>query len=110
MRSIRPSTPRQDLHALMDRILRLGAKLGVAVAADRMRDHRKGVAGEAEGLRHDPRRPGEPVGHDRCRRRAGLLGRDRVVQTARRAAPSVAPWSRKAGSHIAWIAVTTTGK
>src|SRR5213593_4569495 len=61
MRSIRPSAPRQDLHALMDGFLRLGAELGVAVAADRGRG-RAGLLAEIASCRlHDEQLPQSPT-------------------------------------------------
>src|SRR5438128_12119883 len=75
------STGPEQRHALPDRVGRLRAELRVVVAADRVRDHRLG---------HQLRGAREPIRHDGRGRRACLLGRDRVVQTARRAAPSIA--------------------
>src|SRR5262245_22099170 len=55
-----------------------------------MRDDDEGIVGEPPGPGHGPRGDFEAVGDDRRRRNAEPLRRDRVVQTARRAAPSVA--------------------
>jgi hypothetical protein len=53
-------------------------------------DHREGITRQAVELRDDLRAALEAVGDDRDRGYAEALGFDGVVQTARRAAPSVA--------------------
>ena len=62
----------------------------VAVVRDRVADHGERIAGQAVHPRDDLRAALEAVGDDGDRRYAQALGLDGVVQTARRAAPSIA--------------------
>lgn len=55
-----------------------------------MRDNDKGIVGHAGHLRHNFRSFGKPIGNDRGGGEASFFGGDSVMQTARRAAPSIA--------------------
>lgn len=79
----------EECHALPDGIGGLHTQLVVAVVADRMRDHDKRVVGHSAQPGHDAGGLDKPIGDDGSSRDAELFSRDRVVQTARRAAPSV---------------------
>ena len=88
---------------LRDRLGFLAQRL-VVVVGDRVRDdgERDSRAGRSP---RDPRRSLEAIGHDRDRGNAEPLGCDGVVQTARRAAPSVADRGddRVGAAHLASI-------
>jgi len=68
----------------------VGAQGGVVVVGDGMAKILWPVAGQAVHLRHHFGAALEAIGHDCHRGNAAALGFDGVVQTARRAAPSVA--------------------
>jgi len=61
----------------------------VTVVANWVGDHGKGILGHPRYLSHHPRRLHKPVSNNRRRGNTSFLGRDGVVQTARRAAPSI---------------------
>src|SRR5439155_1925940 len=72
------------------RRLRLAPQGFVVVGGDGVGDHGVGVAGHPAGAGQGVGGGDEGVGHDGRGRGAGLLGGDGVVQTARRAAASIA--------------------
>ena len=89
----RPSDSQQHPSRLSRCGRRHFAQRIVAGAADRMRDDRKCIAGKTQHPRHQFGRADEARGHHRHRRDTQFLGRDGVMQTARRATASVADTS-----------------
>ena len=70
--------------------LRFFPQRGVVVVRDRMADHGERIAVQAVYLPHRLRGAREAVGDDRNRRNSEPLRFNGVVQTARRAAASIA--------------------
>ena len=69
--------------------LRFSAQRSIVVVRDGVRDDREGIAGQSVHACDDLCAFLETVGDDRDRRDAEPLGFYGVVQTARRAAPSI---------------------
>ena len=67
-----------------------GSNHGVIVVGNRVCNYRKGKAGHAGDFRHGPGGRNKSVGNNGRGSNAGLFRRDGVVQTARRATPSIA--------------------
>lgn len=80
----------EECHDACCCVLGFGAQCRVIIVSDGMRNHGKRIAGEAVDLRNELCASHEAVGHDRNGGDAEPLGCDGVVQTARRAASSVA--------------------
>lgn len=80
----------QDRRTLLNSFCRFGAKASVIIVTDRVRNHRKRKLRHARNLCHDLSCLHKPIRDDGRSRDPRLLGRDGVVQTARRATPSIA--------------------
>ena len=80
----------QQRNNLVDGGARFFAQHGIVVVRDRVADHRERVALQAVDFAHRLRGACEAVGDDSDGRDAEPLCLNRVVQTARRAAASVA--------------------
>ena len=80
----------EQLVCLLDGVPGLALEVGVSGRSDRMVDDNERITGQTERARHEFRAADERCGHDPDTGRADALSADGVVQTARRAAASIA--------------------